>query len=90
MEEKEERERKEREYKASICTDSMEKIIDESKEFRVDNDLRKLSKSQDFSQYLSEVRSIKIRLMNVGTNIKKILSEKEYEESYHDKHNEEF
>ena len=51
-EEKEEKERKEREYKASICTASMEKIIDESRGFRADNDLRKLSKSQDFSQYL--------------------------------------
>ena len=67
----------------------MEKIINESKEFRTDNDLRKLSKSQDLSQYLSAARSMKIRLMNADTHIKKLLSENEYEESYYNKYNEE-
>ena len=46
--EKGERERKQKEEKERERIE-MEKIINESKEFRTDNDLRKLSKSQDLS-----------------------------------------
>ena len=62
-----EKERRKREKEKNDVLKSMEKIFNEIVEFREDNYLSKVDKLPDIKQYLSEARSLKIRLLNADT-----------------------
>ena len=75
----EERERKENEKENNIFKVNMQKIFSEIEEFREDNDLSKLRK-------LLEAISLKVRLLNADTGIRKVLTVGYYGETYRDKY----
>ena len=73
-EKKEEKVRREREKEDDVLKGSIEKIFNEIVEFREDNYLSKVDKLPDIKQYLSEAISLKIRLLNTDTDIKRFLT----------------